>query len=176
MQPTSDYPARPRRIELDTGEIVDLDETLTGNGWVQPRMPAMRALDLAEVLAAYDRIVGVVLAAAEVSTTEEGLVRALRDVGGVARARPAAGPVRRTPVTEESRLLAMAMLQESKPGLSHTALVGVVDAAARWIEQDKHDFALGVVEAAAGEQVAPAVWTTLLGQRQGGSFPADSPI
>ena len=81
-------------------------------------------------------------------------------------------------MTAESRLLAMAMamLQETRPGLSHTALVGVVDAAARWIEEDEHDFALGVVEAAAGEQTAPMVWTALLGQRQGGCSPAGSPI
>ena len=73
MHPTSDQKACPRRLELDGGEILDLNETLTGNGWVQLRMPAMRALDLAEVLTAYDRMVSLVLAAAEVSTTEESL-------------------------------------------------------------------------------------------------------
>ena len=80
---------------------------------------------------------------------------ALRDIGGVVRGKPATTPAGGRPVTAESRLLAMAMLQETRPGLSHTALVGVVDAAARWIEEDEHDFALGVGEAAAGERTAP---------------------
>lgn len=176
MHPTSDQRACPRRLELDGGEILDLNETPTGTGWVQLRIPAMRALDLAEVLTTYDRMVSLVLAAADVSTTEESLARALRDIGGVVRGKPATKPAGSRSVTAESRLLAMAMLQEIKPGLSHTALVGVVDAAARWIEEEEHDFALGVVEAAAGEQMAPALWTTLLGQRQGGSSPADSPV
>ena len=176
MHPTQDRPARPpRRIELDSGEILDLDEVLTGDaaesGYVQLRMPAVRALDLAEVLRAYGRIVGLVSAAAEVSSTEDSLATALRDSGRAARGERAAMSAERSPsaVTAGSRLLAMAMLQQTKPALSHTALVGIIDAAARWIEEDEHDFALGVVEAAAGEQLAPTLWLTLLGQHAPGA-------
>jgi hypothetical protein len=56
----------------------------------------------------------------------------------------------------------MAMVQNVRPWLDHTALVGVVDAAAWWIDQEEDDFARGLLQAAAGDETGAAAWLALL--------------
>ena len=162
MHTTHDSP--PSRIELDSGEILELDEPggTPTDGYVRLRVPAHRALDLAKVLRAYGRIVDLVSTAAEVSATEDSLGRALHD--GATAAGGTSAPTGRNPVSTRDRLRAMAVIQRSRPTLSHTALVGVVEAAARWIEADEYDLAMGLVEAAVGDQATAAVWSALVRQ------------
>ena len=173
--PTQDDQATrgPWRLELDSGEILDVggahaDSFRPEEGCesVHLRMPAMRALDLAQVLRTYSRMMDLVGAAGAVSSTEDSLARALHDAGAAARENAgAASPAPRpSKVTDANRLIATTQLQKVQPWLSHTALVGVVDAAARWLDESKDDFALGLLQAVAGEQVGSHAWLVLLGQ------------
>jgi hypothetical protein len=65
-------------------------------------------------------------------------------------------------VTSKARLRAMAVLQEQRPWLSHTALIGVVDAAARWLDEQQDDLARGLLEAAGGDGAGAHAWLILL--------------
>jgi hypothetical protein len=65
-------------------------------------------------------------------------------------------------VTSKARLRAMAVLQAQRPWLSHTALIGVVDAAARWVDEQQDDLARGLLEVAGGEETGAYAWLILL--------------
>lgn len=164
-------PGRPWRLDLDNGETLQVD-SLPADSPVSLRMTAMRALDLSRVLRTYSRMVDLVTAAEEVSGTEDGLARALHDAGTVARgpagSAPPAAPGR---VTSASRLSAMAALQQHRPRLTHTELIGVVDAAARWLDEAEYDLALGLLQAVGGDETGMAAWQVLLAQSDRGAEP-----
>jgi hypothetical protein len=57
----------------------------------------------------------------------------------------------------------MAVVQAEKPWLTYTAVLGVIDAAARWIEERENDLAAGLLDAAAGEETGRRAWEILQG-------------
>ena len=166
-----DHDHEPRWwLTLDDGELLAVDDRppagarreLDGHP-VLLRLPAWRARDLSRVLDAYTRIVALVSEAAEVSGTEAQLSSALYAAGHAAADPPR--DVQRTQpigVTSGARLRAMATVQAQRPELSHAALIGVVDAAARWLDERENDLAAGLLEAAAGEEAGRRAWEILL--------------
>lgn len=62
----------------------------------------------------------------------------------------------------------MAAVQIERPALTHSALVGVVDAAARWLEGGEPDLAAGLLEAAAGDGAGRRAWELLQGVDRSG--------
>lgn len=164
-------------LRLDDGEHLAVDDPpvtpvdpRNDPGSVTLRLPAWRAYDLSRVLDAYTRMVALVSDAAEVSGTEARLASALRAASQTAPY-PAAAGSERGPVraSMSARLRAMAVVQAEKPWLSYTAVLGVIDAAARWIEEQENDLAAGLLEAAAGEEPGRLAWEILQGV---GSAPA----
>jgi hypothetical protein len=169
--PTShDHDPAPRWwLALDDGEHLAIDDTEAVAGdsareqMVQLRLPAWRARDLGSVLAAYTRMVALVSDAAEVSGTEAPLASALRTAADTCSAGTAATRNEPRPISTGDRLRAMAVVQTERPTLTHSALVGVVDAAARWLEDREPDLAAGLLEAAAGDDAGRRAWELLQG-------------
>ena len=169
--PTShDHDPAPRWwLALDDGEHLAIDdpEAVAGDSareqMVQLRLPAWRARDLGSVLAAYTRMVALVSDAAEVSGTEAPLASALRAAADACSDRGAATKSEARPISSGDRLRAMAVVQTVRPALTHSALVGVVDAAARWLEDGEPDLAAGLLEAAAGDDAGRRAWELLQG-------------
>ena len=170
-KPTShDHDAAPRWwLALDDGEYLAVDDSsavASGSAreqMVQLRLPAWRARDLGSLLAAYTRMVALVSDAAEVSATEAPLASALRAAADACSDSTAATKSEARPISSGDRLRAMAVIQTERPALTHSALVGVVDAAARWLEDGEPDLAAGLLEAAAGDDAGRRAWELLQG-------------
>ena len=126
-------------------------------------MSAARASDLSAVLDAYSRVMAIAQAAGEVSGTEDSLQRALRDAALAARGTDAepAGPAK---ITDGARLKAMEVLQQARPELNHSTLVSVVDAAVRWLDDDRTNMAMDLLDAVS-DGAGTTVCRTLLGRR-----------
>jgi hypothetical protein len=173
--PTDHENDRPRWwLDLDDGEqLLVLD--VPDGGWetydpresVVLKMPALRAYDLSRVLDLYSRLMALFYESGQVSATEHALSSALRDAGrtleGRDRDEPRPEPHR---VTSAARLRAMAVLQANRPWLDHRSLIGVVDAAARWVDEQEDDLAQGVLDAAGGDEAGLQAWLILLGRDQ----------
>jgi Transposase IS116/IS110/IS902 family len=97
-----------------------------------------------------------------VSGTEAALSSALRGGRLLVEERRSAGGR----VGTGARLRAMAVLQEARPELTHAALLGVVDGAAAWLDQDEDDLAAGLMEAAGGEAAGRRAWRQLVDSDQ----------
>jgi len=174
--PTShDHHRAPRWwLALDDGEYLAIDDppAIAGDSereqLVELRLPAWRARDLGSVLAAYTRMVALVSDAAEVSGTEAPLASALRAAADACSDRGAATKSEARPISSGDRLRAMAVVQTVRPALTHSALVGVVDAAARWLEDGEPDLAAGLLEAAAGDDAGRRAWELLQGVDRSG--------
>ena len=170
--PTQDHSASARWwLELDDGELLAVDEvpetawrTIETGPSVLLRLPAARAYDLSKVLSLYTRFMRLFDEATHVSGYEHQLSSALRDASLAAREQTQAptGGSEPSKVTSKARLRAMAVLQQHRPTLSHTALIGVVDAAARWVDEQEDDLASGLLEAAGGEEAGGHAWLILL--------------
>jgi hypothetical protein len=156
--------------ELDDGELLAVDDvpvtTIRDGGGresVLRRLPARRAHDLSRVLHYYTRVVELFDEASHISGDEDALSSALHDASvatlGQERDEHRPEPHR---VSTAPRLRAMAAIQEQRPWLNHDSLVGVVDAAARWLDEQEDYLARGVLEAAAGEEVGAHAWLILL--------------
>ena len=167
-----DHDREPRWwLRLDDGEQLAVEDPATTPPHpeddprpVTLRLPAWRAYDLSRVLDAYTRMVALVSEAAEVSGTEARLASALRTASQSAPYPAAAGSGRGPGrLTTTARLQAMAVVQAEKPWLTYTAVLGVIDAAARWIEEQENDLAAGLLEAAAGEEAGRRAWEILQG-------------
>ena len=114
------------RLTLDNGELLEVDGSTVDDSGVPTvvlRLTPWRAHDLAHVLDTYTRLVEVMSRSSEVSGTEESLSRALLDA--VSLLRPTNGPESLSlgKVTSGRRAMAMAVLQEHRPDLDHTALI-----------------------------------------------------
>jgi hypothetical protein len=154
------------RLTLDNGELLEVDgPTIDDSGVpaVVLRLTPWRAHDLAHVLETYTRLVEVMSRSSEVSGTEESLSRALFDA--VSLLRPASGP--ESPslgrVTSGRRAMAMAVLQEHRPDLDHTALIAVVDAAGMWMDAEEDYLVMSLLRAVGGDEVAGAAYLALTG-------------
>ena len=170
--PTSNYQNdRPRWwLELDDGELLAVDDVPVttfrpgeGRESVLLRLPAWRAHDLSRVLHVYTRMVTLFDEASHISGREDALSSALHDASLAALGRPR-DEHRPEPhrVSSAARLRAMAVLQGERPWLTHAALLGVVDAAARWLDEQEDDLARGVLEAAGGDEAGAHAWLILL--------------
>jgi len=174
--PTShDHDPAPRWwLTLDDGEHLAVDDSAAVAGdsaceqMVKLRLPAWRARDLGSVLAAYTRMVALVSDAAEISGTEAPLASALRAAADACSDRGAATKSEARPISSGDRLRAMAAVQAERPTLTHSALVGVVDAAARWLEDGELDLAAGLLEAVAGDDAGRRAWELLQGVDRSG--------
>jgi hypothetical protein len=160
-----DHDPTPRWwLALDDGEHLAVDDPAADDERpVRLRLPAWRARDLALVLDAYTRMVVLVSEAAEVSGTEAPLASALRAAADACRDRPAAASHATRAVSSGDRLRAMAAVQAVRPTLTHIALIGVVDAAVRWLDDGEPDLAAGLLEATAGEDAGRRAWEVLQG-------------
>ena len=158
---------RPRlRLTLDDGELLEVDGSTVDDSGVPAvvlRLAPWRAHDLAHVLETYTRMVEVMSASSEVSGTEQSLSRALFDAVNILR--PASGPESPSlgKVTSGRRAMAMAVLQDHRPDLDHTALIAVVDAAAMWTDADEDYLVTSLLRAVAGDEVAGAAYLGLTG-------------
>ena len=163
-------------LELDDGELLTIDSsqaptfgTDNGRAPVTVRLPAWRAHDLSRVLHAYTQMIAVFTTASEVSGTEASLASALHDAClaalGKDRDEHRTEPRR---ISNAARLRAMSLLQTERPWLTYNALVGVVDAAAWWLDQDEDEMARGLLSATAGEDVSMTAWLVLLGMEPSG--------
>lgn len=169
--PTDDQNDRPRWwLELDDGELLAVDgKTVStfrqgdGRESVLLRLPAWRAHDLSRVLHIYTRVMQLFDEASHVSGNEDALSSALHDASlaalGRERDEHRPQPYR---VSSAARLRAMAVIQTERPWLTHAALLGVVDAAARWVDEQEDDLARGVLEAAGGDEAGGHAWLILL--------------
>lgn len=170
--PTEDHDSQTRWwLELDDGELLavgDMPETARRTVETGPsvllRLPAARAYDLSKVLSIYTRLMRLFDEATHVSGYEHQLSAALWDASLAARgeSRAPTGGSEPSKVTSKARLRAMAVLQGQRPSLSHTALIGVVDAAARWLNEQQDDLARGLLEAAGGDEAGSHAWLILL--------------
>jgi len=158
------------RLTLDDGELLEVDGSTIDDSGVPAivlRLTPWRAHDLAHVLDTYTRVVEVMSRSSEVSGTEASLSRALFDAVSVLR--PATGP--ESPplgkVTSGRRALAMAVLQEHRPDLDHTALIAVVDAAAMWTDADEDYLVMSLLSAVGGEEAARPAYVALTGSTSG---------
>lgn len=158
---------RPRlRLTLDNGELLEVDGSTVDDSGVPAvvlRLTPWRAHDLAHVLDTYTRLVEVMSQSSEVSGTEESLSRALFDA--VSLLRSVTDPEFPTlgKVTSGRRAMAMAVLQEHRPDLDHTALIAVVDAAAMWTDADEDYLVTSLLRAVGGDEVAGAAYLALTG-------------
>lgn len=133
------------RVVLDHGDVVE-----AGGGDPQPgaappavvlRMTAARAHDLAHVLEDWSRVALVYTTLRSTVVTERELSRTL-DVAAAALGDPGAlrGAARVSEsVSAPQRLAAVAVLQEREERLSALQRLSVVDAAARWLDDDAGD-------------------------------------
>lgn len=154
------------RLTLDNGELLEVDGSTVDDSGVPTvvlRLTPWRAHDLAHVLDTYTRLVEVMSRSSEVSGTEESLSRALLDA--VSLLRPTNGPESLSlgKVTSGRRAMAMAVLQEHRPDLDHTALIAVVDAAAMWTDADEDYLVTSLLRAVGGDEVAGAAYLALTG-------------
>lgn len=154
------------RLTLDDGELLEVDGSTVDDSGVPAivlRLTPWRAHDLAHVLDTYTRLVEVMSRSSEVSGTETSLSRALFDA--VSLLRPADGPESSAPerVTSGRRALAMAVLQEHRRDLDHTALTAVVDAAAMWTDAGEDYLVMSLLTAVIGDDVAGMAYWALTG-------------
>jgi hypothetical protein len=125
-------------------------------------MSSARACDLSIVLSGYSRIAAIFEEVGQVSSGEESLSRALQDAAAAARGtRPEPGTS--TKVTDGNRLRAMEVLQNSRPELDHSALLAVIDSAARWLDEDMDYNAMDLLDAV-DQEVGTEVYFILLGR------------
>ncbi len=153
-------PSARFRTELDGGEVIEADgEALT------LRLPAPRAHGLAHLVDEWSRMFGATQGKGAAAANRE-LVRALEDgaaVLGEAGALRCATRVAGS-VSVGQRVAAVGLLAEREPDLSALERVAVVDAAARWLDEEAGDelaFAL-LGAACSSEVVATAAYLALL--------------
>jgi hypothetical protein len=163
----------PWRLVLEEGEQLEvrtadsIPTSQASRSAVVLSMPAWRAADLARVMDAYSRISAIFAETSEVSGTESSLARALSDAAAAATGAddpPTAEPAR---VGHRGRLKAMAMLQKARPELSHGKLIAIVDAAARWLDDDMDHMAMDLLNTIDDDQ-GMALYFTLLGRSSTG--------
>jgi hypothetical protein len=153
---------RSWRLILDESEQLQVRATDSADSpAVTLTMSAARANDLSLVLHNYTRIVSIFQETSEVSSTEDSLARGLRDAAAAARG-TASAPAEPTKVTDGARVKAMEILQQSRPNLTHSALVAVVDAAVWWLE-DEMDYNAMDLLGAVDDEVGTAAYFTLIG-------------
>jgi len=168
-------------LELDDGELLAVDDKMVstfrqgdGRESVLLRLPTWRAHDLSLVLQAYSRMMALADQVRHVSVGEERLGSALHDASLAALGRDRdEHNLEPHKVSSAARLRGMAVLQSGRPWLTHAALLGVVDAAAWWLDQNEDDLAVGLLEAAGGEDFGQRAWAILLDLKPPGSPSAD---
>ena len=136
MADPTDFDASRVRVDLGADVVVAVANEDDGPA-VLVRMPAGRAHALAHVLDDWSRAFGLVPDRGQVpsdATLARGLelvTAALHDAGALACAARETGLVGRS-----QRLAAVDVLRDREEGLSALQRIAVVDAAARWMEED----------------------------------------
>jgi hypothetical protein len=144
MSDPIDGPARRLRVELDGGGVVEADEEWPAADGRAPvlavRLPAARAHSLAHLLTDWATAFRLAPDRAEVPSTY-ALGRAIEDVTAALGDRDALACASRSrgSVSAGRRLAAVAVLREQEPALSPLQRVAVVDAAARWLDEEAGD-------------------------------------
>lgn len=160
--------------------VLDNRERLKARPATSPEDPAVtlsmspaRAADLADVLDGYTRMAAVFDAVSQVSSTEEDLARALRDMAAAAKVTEpemATG----TKVTDGNRLRALEILQTARAELSHSSLLAIIDSAVRWLDEDMDYQAMDLLSAV-DDEVGTAVYFTLIGHPMPVTSAGDEP-
>lgn len=152
MSDPTDPPVRPFRIKLDGGEVVEYDGEPAE---LVLRLPVSRAHSVAHLLDGCSRSRGAGLARDAVvadrvlARTLEAASAALGDADAMHCAVRALGTV-----TAAQRLAAASELAEVESRLSAVQRVAVVDAAARWLEDEAGDeLAYALLSAVCGTDV-----------------------
>jgi hypothetical protein len=170
--PTDPVPDR-FRLGLDDGEVVEVDGSTIMDadaGKAVPavlvRMPGFRAHDLAHALDQLTRV-GAIVAGGELVANEARLSWALDAAAAVLGDRSALRCAARVAerVTSGQRMRAAAVLQE-RAGFAVLTLVAVVDAAARWVDEDGHEYAIALLEATTDADTAGAAFLALTTARE----------
>ena len=150
------------RLVLDNSERLEARPAAdVGDPAVTLSMSPARAADLGDVLDGYTRMAAIFDEVSQVSSTEENLARALRDAAAAAKGAKS-GPTTKMKVTDGNRLRALEILQGSRAELSHSALLTIVDSAARWLDEDMDYQAMDLLSAI-DDEVGTAVYFTLIG-------------
>jgi hypothetical protein len=168
--PTDDPAARRLRIELDEGEVLEIDgSTIYDRGAqrgvpvVVLRLPSFRAHALSHVLSIWTQLVDLVEEVRHISGTEDSLARGLHEAAAVLDdpAALADSLYRHSTVRSGERLAAMGELQHARSDLTHSELIAVVDAAAWWVDQDDHEEVWALFSAVVGHRQAQAAYDAL---------------
>lgn len=135
-----DGPVRHLRVELDGGAVVEADEEWPADGRgpvVAVRLPAARAHTLAHLLTEWATAFRLVPDRAEEPSTST-LARAIEDVTAALGDPEALACASRSggSVPAGRRLAAVGVLRDQEPGLSPVQRIAVIDAAARWMDED----------------------------------------
>lgn len=162
-------------MELDGGVIVAAgDGAVSGSPAVVVQMPPARAHALAHLLGEWAELFrlapdqGDEPSAYALSQALEDVAAGLEELGALACASRAAGSV---PV--EQRLAAVQVLREREPALSARQRIAVVDAAARWMDEESagEELAYALLGAVcSSETITNHAYLTLLSPR-----PVDDP-
>jgi len=160
MADSIDDPVRRFRVELDGGAVVEPDEGPLAVGEALPvvaiRLPAARAHSLAHLLADWAAAFRLVPDRGDKPSTY-ALSRAIEDVAAALGERGAVVCASRArgSVPAEQRLAAVAVLRDREPALSPLQRIAVIDAAARWMDEDTGDeLAYALLSAACSSDVA----------------------
>jgi hypothetical protein len=164
----------PIRLRLDGGEVVEVNGSELYDadaGQAAPavlvRLPGDRAHWLAHVLDAYTRVCALV--AEEIDAAEAPLAWALDAAAAAVHDRSALRCASRRSVTVSSgqRMAAAAVLREAED-FDGLTLIAVVDAAARWVDEDGGEYAYLLLAAVTEEAVASRAYAALLSLAGGG--------
>ena len=168
MSERSEPPVTPLRLVLEFGETIELDGSSlydptseTAVPAVVLRMPPHRAAYIGTVLEAYTRVCR--LAGTELEANERGaawaLVQAASAAGFIDTVRPAA----HGRVTSGRRMAAAAVLRAARD-LDDAAVIAVVDAAARWLDEPSgEEYAYALLGAVVDSPTQIRVYAELLG-------------
>lgn len=137
MADLTDSDARRVRVELGGGVVVTVADSDAAVPVVLLQMPAGRAHVLAHVLDDWSQAFGLVPDEDQVPSDSalarglEMVTAAVHEIGALRCAARASGVVGR-----DTRVAAVTVLRDREEGLSAVQRIAVVDAAARWMEED----------------------------------------
>ena len=176
MVERSERPVEPVRLVLDDGDVVEVDGSRLWDAGAERevpavvvRMPPHRALWFAEVMDRMTRVSALLASSGEWSVVEGSFAWALHSAALATGDREAAAAVEQQGAASRQRLRVAAVLRE-RTGLSDPQLVAVVDAAARWLAEERGaDYAWALLEAVSrDEETTRLAFRALTGQPPAG--------
>lgn len=157
-------PDPPWKLTLENGDRLEVRPPAEiGGGKAEPQvvltLRPYRAVELGLVLDRYNRLAAIFAESSDI-WTEESLSRGLRDAPAAIRGdvTPQPSPSK---VGVAERGMAMVMLQEARPELTHDQLVAVVDATAWWLDSDEDYKARDLLDSVASD-VGTEIYMKLL--------------